>query len=146
MFLCCIIAENLKLYKMKITIKEDGSLKIDGEHSTVIYAEIESGIGIKTQGNNAHFYTDFIKIEGDKPEMRHEISNFIFQSKSSEYQFGEEITIGNEKLQFIGVDRYGNKILWNPNKKELLLGYTEAEVDHLKSPLKKGLIDTLFGF
>ncbi len=49
--------------KMKITIKKDGSLIIDGEHKAIIYAETDSGINYKIQGNNVHCYTDFVKID-----------------------------------------------------------------------------------
>lgn len=67
---------------MKITIKEDGSLKVDGEHNTIIYAKSEAGMTLKHDGVKGHFYTDFIKIEGDKEGDTHEIVNFAFQSIS----------------------------------------------------------------
>ena len=70
---------------MKITIKEDGSLIVDGENNTTITAKSEAGINFKIQGNNCHCYTDFIKIDGDKPEMNHEIKNFIFDTNLDEF-------------------------------------------------------------
>lgn len=75
---------------MKIIIKKDGSLILDGEGNTTITKKVESGINFKIQGNNAHPFTDFIKIEGDPKNNSHEIINFLFKNKS-DLEFGNKI-------------------------------------------------------
>ena len=106
---------------MKITIKNDGALIIDGENSTVIYGESDTGINCKIQGNNTHFYTDFIKIEGDEPNMNHEIYNFCFISTEGKHYFGEDIKIGSKTYKYIGIDK-------TKERKPLMLWDTENEV------------------
>jgi hypothetical protein len=65
---------------MKITIRENGSLLIDGENTTTIKVKCDTGINFKTQGNSCHCYTDFIMIDSDVKNVEHEIRNFTFIS------------------------------------------------------------------
>jgi hypothetical protein len=116
---------------MKITIKEDGSLKIDGENNTIVYAKSESGIVLKHDGNKAHFFTDFIKIDGDKENDRHEIVNFVFKNISDELVFGSELIIENQPCMFIGIQD-SKRIFWNTEKNKIVFGYTKDEVKPIK--------------
>jgi hypothetical protein len=121
----------LIINQMKITIKEDGSLKIDGENN---YAKTDTGIVLKHDGYKAHFFTDFIKIDGDKENDRHEIVNFVFKAISNELVFGNELLIENQPCIFIGIQN-NNRIFWNTEKNQIVFGYTKNEADKLK-PIK----------
>lgn len=111
---------------MKITIKEDGSIIIDGEHNTLIQSKNDCGYGIKIQGNNAHFFTEFIKIYGDKENSKHEIKNFVFKSISDELSFGDDLIIEGQRCLFIGIQN-GKKIFWNTEKNQLAFGYAKND-------------------
>lgn len=120
---------------MKITIREDGSLLVDGEYNTTIIAKEETDIGYK-MGINVNGFSDFVKIEGGSKSNSNEITNFIFRHRTGALEFGDHINVGGHNCKFIGVDRSGNNILWNESNKSIEVGYTEEEYNK-RRPVKK---------
>jgi len=96
-------------------------------------------------------FTDFVEIEGGLKDVMHEIKNFVFNGltdpvydvvddngnvigKHIQYSFGSEITVENHLLKYIGIDNYGNKVLWNVDKKHIELGFMESDKINLSTP------------
>ena len=122
---------------MKITIREDGTLLVDGEWNTIV--KIEN----KLDPNFKDRIFRHLEIDDGGRNLQHKITKFVFTSRVDEKEFGDEIFIEGIRYKFIGVDNRGETIIWNTDKSRVEVGYTKAEYD-LKPKYKESNWKQLF--